>query len=155
MRRGHRHLHGHRDRPRLHGRIFRWFGAAILATGIAVAAVFHFLGGGSSWTRQRDGAFRFVGGELARTWDDAPARAAIVASLGRELDLGLRLVDLDGTVLDRAGSCARPDLVVPVPGRGSLQVCALPHASGPPWRLALGVLAAVAVLWLASGRIAR
>jgi signal transduction histidine kinase len=34
-------------------------------------------------------------------------------------------------------------------------VCAAQHASGPPWRLALGVLAAIGVLWLASGRIAR
>jgi len=149
------HGHGHRDRARLHGRIFRWFGAAILATGIAVAAVFHFLGGGSSWARQRDGAFRFVGGELARTWDDAPGRAAIVTSLGRELDLGLRLEDAGGAVLDRSGDCARPDFVVPVPGRGALQVCAVHHGSGPPWRLALGLLAAVGVLWLASGRIAR
>ena len=146
---------GHRDRARLHGRIFRWFGAAIVATGIAVAAVFHFLGGGSSWARQRDGAFRFVGGELARSWDDAPARAAIVASLGRELDLGLVLVDTGGAVVDRAGACERPDFVVPVPGRGDLRVCAMRHASGPPWRLALGLLAAIGVLWLASGRIAR
>lgn len=146
---------GHHDRARLHGRIFRWFGAAIVATGIAVALVFHFLGGGSSWARQRDGAFRFVGGELARSWDDAPARAAVVASLGRELDLGLRLVDTEGAVVDRAGECRRPDFTVPVPGRGVLEVCARAHGSGPPWRLALGLLAAITVLWLVSGRIAR
>jgi signal transduction histidine kinase len=120
-----------------------------------VAVVFHFLGGGGSWARQRDGALRFVGGELARAWDDPPARAAVVASLGRELDVGLRLVDAGGAVVDRYGECVRPDLDVPVPGRGSLEVCGPRHASGPPWRLALGVLAAVSVLWLASGRIAR
>jgi two-component system, OmpR family, sensor kinase len=146
---------GHAERARLHGRIFRWFGAAIVTTGVAVAVIFHFLGGGSAWSRQRDGALRFVGGELARSWDDAPARAAIVASLGRELDLGLRLVDLAGTVVGRSGTCERPDFVVPVPGRGELQVCTLSHGAGPPWRLALGLFAAVSVLWLASGRIAR
>jgi two-component system OmpR family sensor kinase len=150
-----RHGHRHPERGRLRVRIFRWFGAAIVATGIAVALVFHFLGGGGSWARQRDGALRFVGGQLARAWDDPSARSELVASLGRDLELGLRLVDAGGTVLDRSGSCERPDFAVPVPGHGSLEVCATQHASGPPWRLALGVLAAVAVLWLASGRIAR
>ena len=145
----------HHDRRGLRVRIFRWFGAAIVSTGVAVAIVFHFLGGGAGWSRQRDGALRFVGEALGRSWDDPPSRAALVASLGRELDLGLRLQDGAGTVLERAGTCERPDLAVQVPGRGVLQVCTTRHPGGVPWRLALGVLAAVGVLWLASGRIAR
>jgi two-component system OmpR family sensor kinase len=150
-----RHGHGRHGRGRLRGRIFGWFGAAILSTGVAVAVVFHLLGDGGAWTRQRDGALRFVGGQLARTWDDAPARSELVASLGRDLDLGLTLQDGDGAVLQREGSCQRPDLVVPVPGRGVLQVCMPRHPFGASWRLALGVLAAIGILWLASGRIAR
>jgi two-component system OmpR family sensor kinase len=149
------HRHGRHDRGRLHGRIFRWFGAAILSTGVAVAIVFHFLGDGGVWSRQRDGAFRFVGGELARTWDDPAGRTAVVAALGRDLELGLELRDTGGAVLQREGTCDRPNFTVPVPGRGQLLVCTAHHPSGLTWRLALGVLAAVGVLWLASGRIAR
>lgn len=151
---GHR-FHGHHDRGRLRVRIFRWFGAAILATGIAVAAVFHFLGGGASWARQRDGALHFVAGQLARSWDDPAARSATVASLARDLDLGVVLRDAGGAVLDRSGTCNRTDLSVPVPGHGVLQICTTRGAPGTTWRLALGVLVAVGVLWLASGRIAR
>jgi signal transduction histidine kinase len=147
--------HGRHGRGRLRGRIFRWFGAAILSTGLAVAVVFHLLGDGGTWTRQRDGALRFVGGQLERAWDDPEARSGIVASLGRDLDLGLTLLDARGAVLQREGSCDRPDHSVEVPGRGVLQVCMPRHPFGASWRLALGVLAAVAVLWLASGRIAR
>jgi two-component system OmpR family sensor kinase len=150
-----RHGHARHGRGRLRGRIFRWFGAAILSTGLAVAVVFHLLGDGGTWTRQRDGALRFVGGQLERSWGDPEARSGIVASLGRDLDLGLTLLDEAGAVLQREGSCERPDLAVPVPGRGVLQICMPRHPFGASWRLALGVLAAVAVLWLASGRIAR
>jgi signal transduction histidine kinase len=155
--RGHRRLHGHgrHGRGRLRGRIFGWFGAAILSTGVAVAVVFHLLGDGGAWSRQRDGALHFVGGQVARAWDDAPARSELVASLGRDLDLALTLRDGSGAVLQREGSCERPDLVVPVPGRGVLQACLPRHPFGASWRLALGVLAAIAVLWLVSGRIAR
>jgi two-component system OmpR family sensor kinase len=150
-----RHEHGRHGRGLLRGRIFRWFGAAILSTGLAVAVVFHLLGDGGTWTRQRDGALRFVGGQLERAWGDPEARSGFVASLGRDLDLGLTLLDAGGAVLQREGSCDRPDLAVPVPGRGVLQICMPRHPFGASWRLALGVLAAVAVLWLASGRIAR
>jgi two-component system OmpR family sensor kinase len=150
-----RHGHARHGRGRLRGRIFRWFGAAILSTGLAVAVVFHLLGDGGTWTRQRDGALRFVGGQLERSWGDPEARSGIVASLGRDLDLGLTLLDEAGAVLQREGSCERPDLAVPVPGRGVLQICMPRRPFGASLRLALGLLAAVAVLWLASGRIAR
>ncbi len=157
MRRRHpgRHGHGHHARGRLHGRIFRWFGAAIVSTGLAVALVFHFLGGGSAWSRQRDGALRLVGGELSRTWDDPAGRAAFVAALGRDLELDVELRDTGGALLQAEGTCVRPDFAVAVPGRGELRVCTARHPAGMTWRLALGLLAAVAVLWLASGRIAR
>lgn len=154
-RRAGRHRHGPHDRGRLHGRIFRWFGAAILSTGVAVAIVFHLLGDGGSWSRQRDGALRFVGDQLARAWDDVPVRTELVAALGRDLELGLELRDTGGAVLQRTGACDRPDFTVQVPGRGVLHACTSRRPFGGTWRLALGVLAAVAVLWLASGRIAR
>jgi signal transduction histidine kinase len=153
---GHRHGHlGHPHRGLLRGRIFRWFGAAILSTGIVVALVFHLLGDAGYWARQRDGALRFVGERIARSWDDPPARAEFVASLGRDLDLGLALHDGAGQVVDRAGACDRPDFTVPVPGRGVLDVCVAHRSVGQPWRLGLALLAAVGVLWAASGRIAR
>lgn len=142
-------------RGRLHGRIFRWFGAAILTTGVVIAVLFHFLGDGGSWAKERDGALRFVSQQLARTWDDPPARADLVSALGHDLDLGLVLRDTAGVVLDRAGACARQDFTVQVPGRGVLSVCASRHRFGVPWRLGLALLVAVAVLWGASGRIAR
>jgi two-component system OmpR family sensor kinase len=65
------------------------------------------------------------------------------------------LRDTAGVVLDRAGACARQDFTVQVPGRGVLSVCAARHRFGVPWRLGLALLVAVAVLWGASGRIAR
>jgi signal transduction histidine kinase len=151
-RRRHRRRGG---RGRLHGRIFRWFGAGILATGVVVAVVMHLLGDGGRWSRERERALEFVRGQLASTWDDAPARAGLVTSLGRDLDLGLVLRDASGSVLDRAGTCLHPDFAVQVPGRGVLEVCGAHRRVGFPWRLGLGLLAAVAVLWGASGRIAR
>jgi len=142
-------------RGRLHGRIFRWFGAAILTTGVVIAIVFSVLGDGGSWAKERDGALRFVSGQLARTWDDAPARAELLSVLGRDLDLGLELRDTAGVLLDRAGVCARSDFAVQVPGRGVLSVCAGRRHAAIPWRLGLALLVAVGVLWGASGRIAR
>jgi len=142
-------------RDRLHGRIFRWFGAAILTTGVVIAVLFHFLGDGGSWAKERDGALRFVSQQLARTWDDPPARADLVSALGRDLGFGLELRDTAGAVLDRAGACPRPSFTVQVPGRGVLSGCAPRHRFTVPWRLGLALLVAVALLWGASGRIAR
>jgi two-component system, OmpR family, sensor kinase len=146
------HRHG---RGGLRSRIFHWFGVAIVSTGLVVALVFHLLGDGGSWARQRDGALRFVGEQLARSWDDAPARAELVASLGRDLDLDLALRDAAGEVVGRAGSCEHPSFTVPVPGRGVLDVCVPHRFLGQPWRLGVALLAAIGVLWAVSGRIAR
>ncbi len=44
---------------------------------------------------------------------------------------------------------------MPVPGRGVLDVCVPHRFLGQPWRLGVALLAAVAMLWGASGRIAR
>src|SRR5262249_53434162 len=52
-------------------------------------------------------------------------------------------------------SCTAPSFRIAVPGRGVLLVCATRHDLAGPWRLALGVLAAAAVVWAATGRIAR
>jgi two-component system, OmpR family, sensor kinase len=146
---------GRHGRGLLHGRIFRWFGAAILTTGVVIAIVFRLLGDGGSLSRQRDGALQFVSDQLARSWDDPPVRAEIVASLGRNLGVGLELRDANGAVIERSGACGRPEFTVAVPGRGVLQGCTTHRPLGGTWRLVLGSLAAVAVLWLASGRIAR
>ena len=142
-----------RRRGGLRGRIFWWFGAAILTTVAVVALVFHLLGDGRGWARQRAGAARFLGDRLAQSWDDPAARSRLVADLGRDLDLDLVLRDASGRVVDQAGACTRPDFTVPVPDRGTLGVCW--RRQGPPWRLAVALLAAVAVLWGASGLIAR
>jgi two-component system, OmpR family, sensor kinase len=149
-----RPLRDHHRRAQLRGRIFRWFGVTILVTVAAVSAVFHVLGERGSFARQRDGALRFVGDELARSWDDGPGRAAMVASLSRNLELGLVLRDSRGEVLQREGACRRREATIPVPGRGTLEVCAARSPFGP-WRLVAGLLAAAGVVWLASGRIAR
>jgi signal transduction histidine kinase len=152
--RARRHLREHHRRGQHRGRIFRWFGVTILVTVAAVSGVFHLLGERGTFTRQREGALRFVGEQLARSWDDAPARTALVASLSRDLELGVVLRDASGEVLQREGSCRRREATVPVADRGTLEVC-VARAPFGPWRLLAGLLAAAGVVWLASGRIAR
>ena len=72
-------------------RIFRWFGATILATGATFGLVFHHLGSERDWAEERGRVERFVAAQLALVWDDVPRRDALLSSAARDLGVALTL----------------------------------------------------------------
>lgn len=157
------HLRGYVGR-RLHRRIFFWFGASILLSGVLVSVLMLILSEASStsWRQEVERLERFVGGQFAGVWDSPEKRDAFAASFARELDLAVRLEDTRGAVIGSFGSserCHGPRLNVPVTkdgvGVGRVQLCAERHHKRAPWKVILPLIAVGLVLWLASGRIAR
>ena len=71
-RRGPRELR-HFVRARLHRRLFVWFGASILVTGLVVGALTHSLGGGARWREDAVRLKDFAAGRFERAWDDRAA----------------------------------------------------------------------------------
>ncbi len=144
-------------RGSLHGRIFWWFGATILATSVALFIVFRLVGDGPAWQRERGRVQTYVQNRLIEVWDDPAARRGFVHGLARDLDLDLEVVDLGGTRLEQAGTpgCRHHGINLRVAGKGMVRICADRHHWGAPWRLVAGLLLAATVVWAASGRIAR
>ncbi len=150
-------------RARLHRRIFIWFGATIFLTAIAVGAIMMAFGGNEQggWRRETERAAAFTSGRFAKVWDVRAEREELARAMGRELDLDVRVLDAGGATLSLEGalSCRHP-WRVPVTrdgaALGSVEVCADRHhafAFGP--RVLLVLVVVGALMWLASGKIAR
>ncbi|MCA9710028.1 MAG: HAMP domain-containing protein, partial [Myxococcales bacterium] len=149
-------------RSRLRRRLFLWFGVTILLSGL-VGAVMVGLSSGSrgAWRDSIDRVTAFVGHRFAEVWDDPPARDHLAQTTAAELRLGIELLDRDGQPIARFGDECRtfPDrFQAPVVRRGEplgqVRACLVdaPRPGGPA--LGLGIFAALAVLWAASGAIA-
>ncbi len=166
--RGFGHGHGHRrwqgrrgfrGAP-LHRRLFFWFGVSILLMG-AVAGTVMTLFGARQGSDELARVKTFASGRFAVVWEDETARRELVQAIGRDLDVGVELVDVAGRTLERAGpACSRADLVVPVVARAGVRLgeargCFVPrtHRHPPPFLVAIA--AAGATLWLASFAVAR
>jgi len=153
----------HYVRARLHRRLFFWFAAAILITGLTVFTVstLTYHSEGPSWSTELSRMQTFASGQFARVWDDAAQRDALASALSRDLDVDVVLASADGHLLSGFGKpCEKPPYRIPVKQEGTLVgtvgFCADRHRgtrSGPG--LALPVFAAMGVLWAAAGRLAR
>ena len=154
-------------RSRLRRRLFAWFGVAILLTAIVSAATAWAFGGGRSWHDRADALQRFVGQRFALVWDDPVARDELARSAARDLGLGLRLHDADGTELAAYGpDCRRPRTVEVVqshapPGLdggdvvlGRIEACVPGFGGGGPAPMIGTFFVGAFVLWLSSGYIA-
>jgi signal transduction histidine kinase len=146
----------------LHRRLFFWFGATILFTGLSVVMVMLVLGPPGTWRREVERARAFVGDRFAVVWDDPPARATLAADVARDFDAAVVLMDEAHRTIARYGpdTCAGPRLTAPVVRAGVtlglVEVCAhRPHSPSNALRLFLALAAAGCVLWAASGAIAR
>jgi len=151
-------------RARLHRRIFMWFGATIVMTGVAVGIVMSIIGGGEhgGWKRDVERVTQFTAGRFALVWDDATKRDELASSMANELDLDVRVADSTGATLVQRGAmaCKHP-WRVPVARAGGtmlgvVDICADRHhmfAFGPRVFAALAI--AGTLIWLASGKIAR
>ncbi len=143
-------------RGRLHRKIFLWFGISIALTTVVVLLV--SLRSGSLYgPAGYDRARVFLTHQFTEVWDQPDRRAALAASVNRDLGLSVRLADSDNATLATFGTaCDKGTLTAKIErdGRpfGSVQVCDEPH-HGP--RFLIPIIVAVIMLWGASGAIAR
>ncbi len=145
-------------RSRLRRRLFAWFGVAILLTALVSAATVWAFGGGRSWHDRMEALNRFVGQRFALVWKDEVARDELARSAARDLGLGLRLQDADGSELAAYGpDCRRAHTIeVMEAGRvlGRVEACAPGFGGGGPAPMIGTFFVGAFVLWLSSGFIA-
>ncbi len=144
---------------RLHRRIFFLLGGSIFFTGI-IFAFTQWSIGGQTFRREIDAARVFIGRRFERVWDDPKERDTLAREMADDLSLDVRLEDDAHDELAAFGQpCVRPAIVVPVLRRGSTigyaDVCVERMHPRAPLHALLPTLAAVVVLWAASGRLAR
>ena len=156
-----RFFHGY-FRAGLHRRLFFWFGASILLSGLVVTLVMGFVGGMAEpiWRRDLGGALSLAAGRFERVWDVPAERDELARSVARELRVDLVLKDAgDRTLAAYGRPCWRPAFSIPVlrdgAPLGTVRVCVERHRLHGPWRLALPLVLAGAMLWAAAGAIAR
>ena len=155
----HHHLHGRRRHPSLQKRIFFWFGATIVFTGLVVFGLMSALSPMGRWAEQQQSISRFVGSRLADSWDEPEERARFVRELSADFHLDATLRDEQSRLLvQEGGECREPWARIPVEREGvrlgTLAICV--HApSGGWWRPVLAILVALFIVWGASGLIAR
>jgi len=140
-------------RGRLHRRIFFWFGISIAVTTLVVllAAVKSHPGG---WGYER--ARAFLAGQFAAAWDDPPRRDALASAVAKDLGIDIRLADSQDATIGSFGAACGGGLSTAIERDGRLlgyvHVCQ-EHEHGP--RFLIPIFVAVAMLWAASGAIAR
>ncbi len=143
----------------LRRRIFVWFGVAILLTAAVSWGVVALVGGSGSWRREVRGMKQFGANRFAEVWDRPAERRALAEELAAGLSVGVRTLDATGAPLETVGAtCERPAMTLR-PARagtplGKVELCrAFDHRH--PVAALLALLAAGAVLWAASHKIAR
>jgi two-component system, OmpR family, sensor kinase len=150
-----------RSRARMQRRMFVWFGVSILVTGFVVSLVINTVErvrGGTGRTEWH-GVEQLLSAQASRVWSNPTERDAWAADLSHHLGWGVSIEDNDGQVLARFGSTGgRWTETVPVTQEGRSVGRVKIQAWGPThggWMVLLAVTVALAVLWAASGRIAR
>jgi signal transduction histidine kinase len=147
-------------RARLKRRLFVWFGATIMLTGLAVTAVMRVSDSGApTFWQEMDRGRAVVGNRFERVWDDPAARDELGLALSRDLDVTVTLLDeAHAPVAVYGSACAGPSVNAPVVRAarpiGMVSICAERYRRRP-WRFALLLAVAGAVLWAASSAIAR
>ena len=146
-------------RARLHRRMFLWFGATILFTGIAVAFVMGAAGGGATgWKREAARAHDLAGDVFASAWDSPQQREALARTVSRDLDATVILESPSGAAIaSYGGPCGgKPMTLLITRGEqllGRVSLCADRYRTSP-FQIALPLFVTLAILWAASGKIA-
>ena len=151
-----------RGRAKLQGRLFVWFGVSILMTGFAVSGVIAMMQRihGSEAGAQWHGVQALASAQASRVWNDPAAREAWASDIARNLGFSVELEDAEGHVLSHHGppvhrwaGTAR----VEQDGRlvGWVRVQPWPRGGAGGQAAVLIILVVLAMLWAASGRIAR
>jgi two-component system, OmpR family, sensor kinase len=149
---------GHYLRARLRRRLFVWFGASILVTGLFAGALAWLVQpGGGWWEKNLENLRTFASHRYAEVWDEPAARDRLTRDLASDFDLRITLLDRDGTVLARHGEPCDDAFIAPLLGHdgrplGELRGC-IDHMPGHRPFL-LYFLVGATVLWAASGVIA-
>jgi len=163
---GHGHGHGgppwgtpgHRCSRRKMGLrklLFIWFLVAILSTLATMGGVFHLLNR-ETYRDDADRIGRFASSRFALVWGDAAAREELAAAIERDLRVGVRLQDADGRrVRDWSWPCEGHEHHLCVEDLGTADVCIPMKPFGEPARVVPALLAALFVLMLLSGALAR
>jgi signal transduction histidine kinase len=140
-------------RGRLHRRIFLWFGVSIAVTTVVVLLA-SFRSHSGPWGFER--ARTFLAGQFAAAWDKPDQRDALASAMSRDLGVDVRLADASDQTLSAFGATCGRGLSTEIErdGRllGHVHVCQ-EHEHGP--RFLLPIAVALAMLWAASGAIAR
>jgi two-component system, OmpR family, sensor kinase len=148
-------------RARLRRRIFAWFAGGIVVTALLTSFVFMVLGKVQEpvWQRSMDRGAAWIGAQFARDWKDPAAREAFARRTAEQMELNLELRDPSGGSLLSVGEdCGRRAFEVLVTDAGaplgSVRGC-FQHPPAFAWRWAVGLVFAIGMLWLASGKVAR
>jgi two-component system OmpR family sensor kinase len=146
-------------RARLHRRIFAWFGLSIVVTGLVLGAVGFFLSRATgTGYRGMERASSFIAGQFAKVWDDPEERAALAQDIARDFEVRVELRDAAGAaIVPFSDQCKRPLLAAKVVRAGAeageVRICEATHRA--PFWFWLALVVPCAVLWAASGRIAK
>ncbi len=145
-------------RWRLQQRMFRWFGAAILVTGVVVASVMNILGAESGWHQEMARFENFTRDNFESTWQEPERRDAFGTSLHERFDVDVTLLDGKGQEVKRfgVGGCCAPLRVFlgPQAELGEVQICSDRYRQVKASRILVAVLICCVMLWIASGAIA-
>jgi two-component system, OmpR family, sensor kinase len=148
-------------RFRLQRRMFMWFGATILLTGVVVSLVMYTVAAPSrTWSREVARMGNFTRGRFEKVWDRPAERDELGAALAEQLDVDVSLRDAEGRQIAQFGEgCVRPSLKIDVARRrthlGQVFICAERHHAISPARILLSLFIAGGMVWGASGAIAR
>lgn len=137
--------------------VFALLGLSILLSAVVGGVAFH-LSGGSTWHRDTQRVQAYVGNRFAEVWDHPHRRDDFASTLATELELGVELVNPEGTKLGAFGSaCRGPSWSVPVRRGpaviGTVELCSTSQR-GPAGPI-VAVIAVCVVLWGFSGLWAR
>jgi len=148
-------------RGALQRRIFFWFGVSILIASVASTLVTWIVGGlgEPAWRHQLEVGKSLVRDQFARVWDSPVDRVELARQISQTTERDVTLIDEDGRVLSSVGTpCGyvAQSISIERAGRslGAVRICAR-HRLWIARRLGLPLLLTAAVLWAASGVIAR
>jgi two-component system, OmpR family, sensor kinase len=147
-------------RARLQRRMFLWFGATILFTGIAVAFVMGAEGGGATgWKREAMRGRTLASDMFASVWDNPEQRDALARTVSADLEVTLVLESQSGAAIASfGGACRGKAIALPITRDattlGRVSLCADRYRTSP-FQIALPLFVTGAILWAASGKIAR
>lgn len=151
--------HSRRIRRRLQTKLFWWFGATIILTGIVAAATFALFGPHEPWHDEFMRGREFVAARLAESWDDPSQRSKLVRGISDAFNVNLEVQDAQHHFIERFGEpCPRAYMTLAVKDEervlGYVSGCWKKRRTGGPAFL-LALAAACLTLWAAAAVLSR